>query len=83
MSTSASAASAFTLNAATAAAALATVAAAASATFVAVSCTSVATGTAALRPIVGGSGDYGGAAGQVSSEEMPSGLWKKSARFWR
>ena len=44
---------------------------------------SVATGTAALRPIVGGSGDYGGAAGQVSSEEMPSGLWKKSARFWR
>ena len=40
-------------------------------------------GPAVLRPIVGGTGDYGGAAGQVSSIRDASGMWRKAARFWR
>jgi hypothetical protein len=36
----------------------------------------------AERPIVGGTGDYGGASGQVASLELPSGVWRKSGRFW-
>ena len=42
-----------------------------------------ADGPAVVRPIVGGTGDYGGAAGQASSVQDASGLWRKSARFWR
>lgn len=42
-----------------------------------------ADGPAVTRPIVGGTGDYGGAAGQASSVQDASGLWRKSARFWR
>jgi len=40
-------------------------------------------GAAVIRPIIGGTGDYGGAAGQVSSLQESSGLWRKTGRFWR
>ena len=40
-------------------------------------------GKAVTRPIVGGTGAYQDADGQVSSMEEPSGLWKKQGRFWR
>jgi len=45
--------------------------------------TLAAEGAPAERPIVGGTGDYGGAAGQVSSLEQSSGVWRKTGRFWR
>jgi hypothetical protein len=41
------------------------------------------TASPAERPIVGGTGDYGGAAGQASSAELSPGVWRKTARFWR
>lgn len=37
----------------------------------------------AERPIVGGTGDYGGAAGQAASVEQAPDVWRKTARFWR
>lgn len=40
-------------------------------------------GVAVLRPIIGGTGDYGGASGQVSSLQESTGLWRKTGRFWR
>lgn len=40
-------------------------------------------GSLIWRPIVGGTGDFGGAAGQVSSVQESSGLWRKAGRFWR
>jgi hypothetical protein len=40
-------------------------------------------GTAAVRPLVGGTGDYGGATGEASSLQQSQGVWKKTARFWR
>ena len=42
-----------------------------------------ADGTLIWRPIIGGTGDVGGAAGQVSSVEESSGMWRKSGRYWR
>jgi hypothetical protein len=45
--------------------------------------TLAAEGTPAERPIVGGTGDYGGAAGQATSAELSPGVWRKTARFWR
>ncbi|MFM1964667.1 MAG: hypothetical protein RL134_392 [Actinomycetota bacterium] len=41
------------------------------------------TASPAERPIVGGTGDYGGAAGQATSVEQSGGVWRKSGRFWR
>jgi hypothetical protein len=41
------------------------------------------TGASVVRPVVGGTGDYIGAAGQLSSIEESSGVWRKAARFWR
>ena len=40
-------------------------------------------GTSVTRPIIGGTGDYGGAAGQVSSLEESPNVWRKTGRFWR
>lgn len=40
-------------------------------------------GVPATRPIVGGTGDYGGAAGQAASVRESGGDWRKNARFWR
>ena len=40
-------------------------------------------GKAVFRPIVGGTGDFGGASGQVSSLQESSKVWRKSGRFWR
>ena len=45
--------------------------------------TLAAEGAPAERPIVGGTGDYGGAAGQATSTEQSAGVWRKTARFWR
>ena len=42
-----------------------------------------ASGTPAIRPVVGGTGDYGGVSGQASSLQVSAGVWKKSARIWR
>jgi len=42
-----------------------------------------ADGTLIWRPIIGGTGDVGGASGQVSSVQEPSGVWRKSGRYWR
>ena len=42
-----------------------------------------ADGTPIWRPIIGGTGDVGGASGQVSSVQEPSGVWRKAGRFWR
>ena len=38
---------------------------------------------AVVRPIIGGTGDYGGASGQVTSAQDATGLWRKTGRFWR
>lgn len=35
------------------------------------------------RPIIGGTGDFGGANGEVSSLQQSSGLWLKTAKIWR
>lgn len=35
------------------------------------------------RPIIGGTGDFAGANGEVSSVGQPSGLWLKTGRIWR
>jgi len=35
------------------------------------------------RPIVGGTGEFGGANGEVSSLQQPSGLWLKTGKIWR
>lgn len=35
------------------------------------------------RPIIGGTGDFGGANGEVSSLGQPSGLWLKTGKVWR
>ncbi len=40
-------------------------------------------GAPVVRPIVGGTGDYGGVSGEASSLQVSSGVWKKSARMWR
>ncbi len=40
-------------------------------------------GTPVWRPIIGGTGDVGGASGQVSSVEQSAGIWRKTGRFWR
>lgn len=40
-------------------------------------------GTPVWRPVVGGSGDYGGAAGQVSSVKESDRVWRKTGRIWR
>jgi hypothetical protein len=40
-------------------------------------------GTPAVRPLAGGTGDYGGATGEASSLQQSQGVWKKTARFWR
>jgi len=45
--------------------------------------TLAAEGALAERPVVGGTGDYGGAAGQATSVEQSAGVWRKTARFWR
>ena len=36
-----------------------------------------------VAPIIGGTGDYGGASGQVTSAQDATGLWRKTGRFWR
>ena len=40
-------------------------------------------GAAVARPIIGGTGDYIGASGQVTSLEESADLWRKTGRFWR
>lgn len=40
-------------------------------------------GAPVWRPIVGGTGDFGGASGQVSSVEQSPAVWRKTGRFWR
>jgi hypothetical protein len=35
------------------------------------------------RPIIGGTGEYGGANGEVSSLQQANGLWLKTGRIWR
>ncbi|MFZ9987151.1 MAG: hypothetical protein ACO3HV_05335 [Candidatus Nanopelagicales bacterium] len=40
-------------------------------------------GAPVARPVVGGTGDAGGAAGQATSVQESSGVWRKAARFWR
>ena len=40
-------------------------------------------GAPVWRPIVGGTGDFGGAAGQVSSAQQSPTVWRKTGRFWR
>lgn len=40
-------------------------------------------GSAVVRPIIGGTGDYLDADGQVSSSQEGADLWKKHGRFWR
>lgn len=42
-----------------------------------------ADGTLIWRPIIGGTGDVVGVSGQVSSVQEPSGMWRKSGRYWR
>lgn len=41
------------------------------------------TGGTLPLPVVGGTGDYGGAAGSVRSEAVKTGLTRESAAFWR
>lgn len=42
-----------------------------------------ADGKTIWRPIIGGTGEYGGANGEVSSIQQPSGLWLKTSKIWR
>ena len=40
-------------------------------------------GSSVVRPVVGGTGDAGGARGQATSVQESSSVWGKAARFWR
>jgi len=40
-------------------------------------------GAAVARPIIGGTGDYIGASGQVTSSEESADLWRKTGEIWR
>lgn len=40
-------------------------------------------GAAVTRPIIGGTGDYGGASGQVASQQQSASVWRKTGRLWR